>query len=159
MSALIGTDFANPVASLTSGKGFTVGNRTRASNGNTYIYARALSAIAAKHYVCISAAGLASLGTDALVLTGQQVAIAPVAFAADEYGWFTLSGSSSLQIQTAGSVAADTSLYTSATAGKVDDVSTSFTLLSGIVVTTANSAATSASVMINETGIHVSTAI
>lgn len=159
MTALIGTDFANPVADLSEGKGFTVGNKTRAHNGNVYIYAKAASAIAAKYYVCIDESGNARVGTDALVKEGHQIAIAPVAFAADEYGFFTVSGSSGVYIQTFGSVAADTSLYTSSTAGLLDDVSSSQTLISGIVVTTANSAATSAAVMVVEAGLFTPSAI
>lgn len=152
MSTLIGADLLNPVADLTEGKGFGVLDLHTDHAGNKYVYAQAGSAISQYAYVCIDELGAALNGTKALVDAGHQVAVAPAAFASGEYGWFQLSGVG--RILTAGSCAADASIYTSATAGQVDDASTSQTQLAGIVLTTATTAAgASGPMLVGHTGI------
>ena len=159
MSTLSGVDLANPVAAagVEEGKGFGLGDLHTDHRGYKYVYAQAASAITQYQYVCIDELGSALLGTKALVDAGYQVAVAPATFAASEYGWFQLSGVTS--ITTAGSVAADTSIYTSGTAGAVDDSSTSQTQLAGIVLTTATTAAGNGACFIGHTGIFTPAAI
>ena len=157
MSTLIGVDLANPVSSLEEGKGFGLGDLHTDHRGYKYVYGQAASAITQYSYVCIDEAGAALNGTKTLVDAGYQVAVAPATFAANEYGWFQISGVTS--ITTAGSVAADTSIYTSATAGAVDDSSTSQTQLAGIVLTTATTGAASGACFIGHTGIFTPAAI
>lgn len=152
MTALIGANLTTTVADLNEGRGFTLGNVLTDHRGYRYTYAKASSAISQYSYVCIDELGAALNGTKTLVDAGYQVAIAPIAFAADDYGFFQISGVTSLL--TAGSVAADTSIYTSATAGSVDDASTSQTQLAGVVLTAATStAATSGACFIGASGI------
>lgn len=139
MSTRIGAHLTSPVSDLNEGKGFAVGQVHVDYRGYRWIYGKAQSAISAYNYVCIDELGAAYLGTKTLVDTGAQVAVAPTAFAADEYGWFQLTGV--MSVLTAGSAAADTTLYTSGTSGQVDDSSTSQTMLAGIVLTAATSTA------------------
>lgn len=133
--ALIGANLTNPQASAT----FGLGDLHTDYRGYKWVYVKASSAISAYAYVCVDEAGAALNGTKALVDAGYQVAVAPAAFSADDYGWVQISGVCTML--TAGSVAADTSIYTSATAGQVDDSSTSQTQLAGVVLTAATSTA------------------
>jgi len=139
MTSRIGASLTSPVTDLNEGKGFTPGQVLTDHRGYRWVYGQAQSAISAYNYVCIDEVGDAYLGTKTLVDTGAQVAVAPVAFAADEYGWFQISGV--LSVLTAASCAADATLYTSGTAGQVDDSSTSQTMLAGLVLTTATTTA------------------
>jgi hypothetical protein len=64
---------------------------------------------------------------------GVGVGIAQVAFADNDYGWVLRKGQGTVLVLA--SCAADVGLYTSASAGYLDDATASLTLISGIVLT------------------------
>lgn len=139
---------------------FALGTQGRSLSGVDFVYAKANEAIGTQWmYVTIDEAGLALKGTKAAVDDGHQVAIAPITFTSGYYGWFitrapvstvtTNAGDSdSVKVRVAASCNADVALYTSGTAGVLDDASTSQTKVEGIVATTAVTAAAATEVII-----------
>lgn len=74
--------------------------------------------------------------TKALVDAGNRVGLAQVAFAAGQYGWVALEGSNDLLKVTAkNGCLPSVALYTTATAGYLDDTAASQTLVNGVVLT------------------------
>lgn len=122
-----------------------LGKRVTATDGQQYVYVQASGAIVAGNYVCITEDFQAAKGTKALVDDGEEIGFAQVAFADDEYGFVATKGSN-LTVRVLGSCAADVPLYTSGTAGELDDSSTSQTKIDGIVLLTTNATATSANI-------------
>lgn len=86
---------------------------------------------------------------------GAPLGVAQVAFADDEYGWFLIKGTGG--VITYASAAVNTRLYTTATAGYLEDVSTSTLSVVGITLTIATGGAsavnTSAKVLYPYVGI------
>ncbi len=70
------------------------------------------------------------------------VGVAQVAFADEEYGWVVISGHGIIGCISGGSAAANVRIYTTATAGLVDDVATD--VIVGLVLTEAEGATTAA---------------
>jgi len=149
MGYLIGSNPGATVANLTDGKAFGLGDRLDSHNGNTYVYVQANGAIVAYDAVGIDENFQAAKLTKTMTDAGWKIGVAQVGFADDEYGWVAVRGSSSLKVKVLGACAADASLYTSGTAGSLDDASTSQTRIDGIVIlTAAATAATAASCLI-----------
>lgn len=141
---------ANPtdtvVPSTDNTKGFGLLDRLTTHNGFRYIYAEASSAIAVSDVVAITSAGLAAPLTKALADAGNYLGVAQCAVAAGERAWFMTSGSCNVNVL-AGCVGG-AKLYTSATAGKLDDDATSQTLILGVKTTvTTTPAAAVASIL------------
>ena len=75
--------------------------------------------------------------TKAMADDGWAIGVAQVAFADNDGGWVASRGRN-LNGAVLGSVAADVPLYTSATAGSLDDTSASQTKIDGVVAVAAN---------------------
>ena len=121
--------------------GDTLGNVYNGSDGSKYVYVQASGAITLGDYVTIDEDFQAAAGTKDAVDDGHTIGFATnVAFADDEYGYVALTGRPSVRV--GGSCAADVPLYTSATAGVLDDSSTSQTKVDGVVLVTTNGTAT-----------------
>lgn len=126
---------------------FNLGDRytTSGSTGYTeYQYVKASAAIAANQYVKISGDGLftAAEGTTTLLPSTEpaMVGCAQTAIASGSYGWVVRKGYHIGNF--AASCVQDVKIYTTATAGVVDDSST--TLIQGLkLITTITSAAAS----------------
>lgn len=117
---------------------FALGTEALGNDGTKWIYVQADGAITKYDYVCITEAFQAVAGTKALLDVGHKVAFAQVAFADNEYGWVAIAGTNSnFKVRVAASCAADVPLYSSATAGVLDDSSTSQTKVDGVVAVTA----------------------
>lgn len=118
MSTLVG--FAlDTFATAGAVKGFSVGDYHRDHDGKAYVYVQASAAIAAgdaAFYTTAYSATALSTSNDA---RGNKVGIAPVAFAANEYGWLQVDGPAS--VNAAALAAANVRLNTTATAGRLDD--------------------------------------
>lgn len=138
---------------------FALGQVVDGTNGSSWIYLKAAEAITpAGSYVTFDEGNTAYEGTKTLVDAGHRIAVAQRAFLINEYGWFQLTGPC-LLYGTA-NCAADTTLYTTATAGLVDATSTSQTLLGGVVFTTAVGGSNAAqAALIGPSGIFVPVAI
>lgn len=132
---LIGTNLDFTVTSTVEGRDFGLRERSGDDSGNCYIYAVAGAAIGQYDVVAIDEAGTAQLMTKALADAGHTLAAAQIAVGNGEYAWFQTSGV--MRVNGLASCAADVPLYTTATAGSVDDLATSQTKVKGLVLTTA----------------------
>ena len=139
-SGLLGVDIdATPSANAT---GHSLGTRVMATDGQEYLYVVAGSAITQYNVVGVDENYSAYPLTKAQADDGWTIGAAQVAFASGDYGWVCTKGSN-VNITVLGACAADVALYTSATAGKLDDATSSQTKIEGIVLVAA--AATAAS--------------
>lgn len=134
------------LASTTVDPEFEVGAKATGSDGTEWVYVQANGAITAYDYVCIDEDYQAASGTKALVDAGHRLGFAQVAFTDNYYGWVALSGSN-ISVRVRASCQPDTTLYTSATAGLLDDTATGHTRIDGVVITSTAST-TSAKEMI-----------
>ena len=105
------------------------------ADGKEYLYVQAGSAIAQYDVVTVTEAGSAVPATKALVEDGHQIGVSQVAIASDSYGYVQIRGVA--EMAALANCAADVPLYTSATAGSLDDTATSQAKVSGIVATEA----------------------
>lgn len=146
MSSLVGVsvlDTFSPTAFTQTGKSFGLGDFHRDDTGRAYIFVQASAAVAASDAVQITVDYAVATVTTANSLRGTKIGVAPVAFAANEYGWVQVDGPATLNVLA--NCAANVRLNTVATAGKLDDDGTAGTKqIQGIVLTTANGAGTNA---------------
>lgn len=113
-------------------EGCFLGQQELASDGALYELVQAAEAIAAYETVVITYAGAASkLTTTNAGAIPQKVGVAQNAIASGSYGWVVREGP--LTVKVLASCAKDVKLYTTATAGAIDDTAT--TLISGLVIT------------------------
>ena len=117
----IGAYTAGNFSSLTAeGKGFSPGDRFTDHSGQEWIYVRAGSAITQYDCVHVDASYDALPVTDTLAKQAGVLAFAQVAAAASgEYGWVMRTGVPTVRL--AASCADDVPLFTTATAGVLDD--------------------------------------
>lgn len=126
---------------------FTMGTKVIDDSGVTWQYVKATSAVAQYAYVKISGDGnfTAVEGTTTLLPSTEpaMVGCAQVAFAANDYGWVVRSGLHTGKF--AASCVQDVKIYTTGTAGVVDDSAT--TLINGLKLITTITGAASALAM------------
>ena len=119
-----------------SGFGISLGTRATLADGREFMFVQAAAAgITQYAYVSIDEAFIATMITKTLADTRALVGCSQVAFTASYYGWVQIRGAHTGLVKA--SCAADVKLYTSATAGYLDDDSTSQTAILGAVLTTA----------------------
>jgi hypothetical protein len=120
---------------------FTVGTRARSPDAE-YAYVHASGAITAGDAVAIDEDWEAAALTKSLADVDHTIGFAQIAFADNDYGWVALNGRS-INCRLASACAADVSLFTTGTAGVLDDISTSQTKIGGVrsVTTITNGAA------------------
>lgn len=138
-SGLLGVNFTETPS--TNDRGFALGTKVTGPDGQEYTYVQAAEAITQYDFVGIDENFKASKLTKDIADDGWIIGVAQVAFAASDYGWIATKGGNLTGFVLA-SCAADVPLYTSGTAGKLDDSSTSQTKIDGIVLVTANSSNT-----------------
>lgn len=113
-------------------------------NGNTYEYVKSTASLAAGLVCGILEDGTIAEGfTHAVGGSGAiptPLCIPQIAFAANDYGWVARRGKD-LTLQANAATANDVKIYTSATAGKIDDNPSSQTLIVGLRLNTATSGA------------------
>jgi hypothetical protein len=131
-SGCVGVDFtATPTTA-----GFDLGTRVLGSDGTEWVYVQASGAITQYDAVGIDENYQAAALTKAIADDGHQIGFAQVAFTDNDYGWVATRGSN-ISVRVAASCAADVALYTTATAGVLDDTSTSQTNIDGVVAVAA----------------------
>lgn len=135
----IGYHSASVTTTSDYGKGAALRDRTKDGAGRGLIYAQAGEAIAQYDAVAIDEDGQAMKLTKALADAGHTIAIAQVGLADNEYAWFLTDGVGEVNVLI--SCAPDVALYTSGTAGKLDDTSSSQTKVVGIKITSLATAA------------------
>lgn len=127
---------------------FELGQQVIANDGSAWMYVHASAAIAQYDAVGISETFEAAPLSKAMADDGWNIGFAQVAFDDNDFGWVALRGGKGLKVNLLGSCAADVPLYTSGTAGSLDDTSTSQTKIDGIVNVTAVATAAAASTVI-----------
>lgn len=137
----VGIDLTKVLADATGGE-HPVGSMVRASDGNFYQYVHANGAIA--QYAFVKVDNDYEAATLTTTISGTEptaVGCAQVALADNEYGW-VVRGGGTFTGTTAAAVSADVKIYTSATAGAVDDDSSGHDLIAGVKAPTAIGSAT-----------------
>ena len=114
-----------------------LGERTAASDSSEWVYVQAGGAITQYDAVAIDENFQAVALTSALALAGHNIGFAQVAFADNAFGWVATHAAGNITCRYAGSCAKDVQLYTSATAGVLDDTSAGV-LIRGVVCITTN---------------------
>lgn len=123
---------------------FALGDTVRTNNDGVYVYVQANGAITQYHTVAIDENWQAASITTALANAGHKVGFAQVAFANDEYGWVELRGNS-ITATVAAACEPDVALYTSPTAGVLDDLATTtYAEILGITAVTSGNATSTA---------------
>lgn len=146
MSGIVGVDLtATPTDSSAGEPMFTVGQTVTTQDASVYQYVHANGAIAQYDFVGIDENGEAAKITKAMADDGWQVGVAQVAFTDNDYGWAAIRGSN-ISGNVLASCAADSAVYTSATAGSLDDTSASQTKIDGVVCVASRTSGSAGSV-------------
>lgn len=115
---------------------FALGTQGRGNDGTEWMYVQAQSAVSQYMWVGLTTAFVANPGTKAHLDDGRKVGFAQVAFAANDYGWVAIKGQNSvLKVKAKNACLPAVDLYSSGTAGYVDDTSASQTQIQGITLT------------------------
>lgn len=124
---------------------FKIGTRVEGNDGTAWVYVQANGAIAQYDALGIDETWQAASLTKTMADADWLIGFAQVAFADNEYGWVALRGAgSNFKVNVLASCVADAQLYTTATAGKLDDDATSQTAINGVVIVTTNGGSTAA---------------
>ena len=137
---MIGVDFTKLTTGTTTdgaGSPMPLGTRVSGTDGSEWVLVQAGAAITLNSWVAIDENFQAVMGTKALADVGHQVGFAQVAFADNDFGWVAVHAPGNVSLRVLASCAADVQLYTSGTAGAMDDTSASQTLIRGVVLVTA----------------------
>lgn len=128
------------------GPPFTVGMVVAGQGGSEFIFVKASASIAVGDAVQLTTLTSAATGvTTTNGLLGNRIGFAQVAIASGAYGWVQIAGACQ-NITVAASCAPNVLLYTTATAGTIDDATTTgVKLISGVIIT-ATSAGTASTV-------------
>lgn len=118
---------------------FKLGQVSRGSDGTDWVYIKSTAAITQYDWVAIDEDFTALAGTKALADVGHKVGWAQTArTSTTSYGWVA-TGGSNIKGRVAQSCAPDAALYTTSTAGILDDTSASQTKILGVVAVTSGS--------------------
>ena len=165
----IGIDLTATYASTSAGSTtlfpVTPGTRVTTSNNGTYVFARAESDIAQFDAVIMSTFGDSAsptavmravpvTTTNAAALGYNMVGFAQTAITSSYYGWIGLNGL--LRVNLLSACQPKVPLYTTATAGKLDDLTVSSGYIQGIVANTSAASASAPYCMVNNAGLMTS---
>lgn len=124
----------------TSTSDYAVGDMCRGSDGSTWVYVKATTALTQYDVAWIDVSGNAAPITPALALTAGRLGFAQVAFTVNYYGWVQLTGPATIRV--AAACVAGVPLYTTDTAGVLDDATVSLSQhqVIGVVLSGSQSA-------------------
>lgn len=119
------TDTSFTSADITAGRGAGLGDVSTAANGDEFVFVQAAANVSASFVLTVDDAYQAThiTTTNAQASANAFVAISPVNALSAEYFWAQIKGKCT--IFTAAAAVAGLDLYTTGTAGKVDDAVTS----------------------------------
>jgi len=137
MGYVAGANLSATVTSTTDGTGHKLGAQMTDNSGNEYVYVQADGAITAGHCVAVDENFQAKSITSQLATEGHAIGFAQIAFADNEYGWVCTRGQSGIRALLNASCKKDDVLYTTDTAGILDDASASQKRISGVVAVTS----------------------
>ena len=133
---------------------FAVGSRTADRQGNEFVYAQASGAISASYAAIIEGANFQAKALTKTLLDANEAAPIgwpQVAVADDEYAWFQTDGAADIRVNA--SAGAKAELYTTSTAGQLDDSSSGQTkILRARLTTSRGSGAGTAPAFLNHPG-------
>lgn len=133
------------------------GTVVNTSDGGRAVYVQASSEIAQFAAVAVNSGyGVVNLTTAAVAEgsgSSKQVGFAQTSIASASYGWVQLSGRPKVKLAT--DCADQVILFTTATAGVLDDATVSASLIAGVVSTTTISNATAITVIVGPAGAYV----
>lgn len=142
-SGLAGANFSTLTAGTTTdgvNALFKLGTMATGTDGSIWQYVQAGEAIGNGMCVAIDENFQAKKVTATLARAGHGIGFAQQAFADNDLGWVVVHGPGNINMHLASACAADVQLYTTATAGVVDDTATStMALLRGCVAVVAAS--------------------
>lgn len=118
---------------------FKLGTCLNGSDNTVWCYVQANGAIDQYDAVGIDENFQAAALTKTMVDDGWNIAFAQVAFSDNDFGWVALRGAN-IQVNVLASCAVDVALYSSGSAGHLDDDSSSQTKVEGVVLVAAASA-------------------
>lgn len=122
------------VEDVSSSQSFELLTCAYGQDGSKWVYAKAGEAITQYMAVAIEEDGDAFALTKALADGGDKIGIAQVGFATGQFGWFlTEGGGTTYKVRLKNGCLPNVGLYTTATAGYLDDTSASQTQVWGIV--------------------------
>lgn len=138
MTTLIGVDLANTTAGTTTDGAnaqFQLLLNYTHSDGSQWIYVQAGEAISAYDVLGVDRTGQAMKLTKALADAGRIIAVAQIAFSDNDFGWVcTRAGTTARKVKVLASCPPDVRLYTTGTAGSLDNTDASQTAVFGIVL-------------------------
>lgn len=139
------TNVTTPIVGVTVRDGvsvgeFTPGAEVQSANGGILVYVSATSTIAVGDAVVIDNLGGAVPVTTTNSATSKRIAVSAVSIASSYFGWVQVGGK--LVVKLAANCAPNVPLYTTATAGVLDDAVVSTGLVIGLVANTSISNAT-----------------
>jgi hypothetical protein len=165
----IGVDLTATYASTSAGSTtlfpVTPGTRVNTTNNGVYVFARAESTINAFDAVIMSTFADSASSTpvlravpvttaNAAALGYNMVGFAQTAIASSYYGWIGLNGV--LQVNLLAACQPKVPLYTTSTAGKLDDTTVSAGYIQGIVANTSAASASAPFCVVNNAGLMTS---
>lgn len=125
------TDVFSSADLLAQGRGFGANDVMTTHDGKQYRYVLSTDTIAAYDVCAVTSAGVASRCTSANVL-GGLVGVAQATLSSGYYGWVQTLGQTTVNCLS--TCSAGVALYTSATAGSLDDTATSQTKIGGLTI-------------------------
>lgn len=138
ISGMLGVDLASTTAGTTTdgvNAKFALGTSILGSDGSRWVYVQAGAAITQYFTVAIDENFQAVHITSTLAKAGHGVGFAQVAFADNDFGWVCTHSGGNISVRVAAACAPDVQLYTTATAGVLDDTATTTAcLLRGVVI-------------------------
>ena len=144
MQTLIGTKVDSVIATashIPEGRGFKVGTRVTTHDGKSYIYAQSASAIAQYNVVAVNlSTGIAAALSTTTAPAAEAIGVAQIAIASGEYGWVQTYGRGKVKVL--GACVKNINLWTTATAGSLDDATASTYMVMGINLLSTNPSAT-----------------
>ena len=151
MATIINAPFVVPaITSTDTVAGIPLGTRVNLSDGGVAVYCQA-SALVDKYEAVVVSVGYTVAGATTTLITegtgtGRQLGFAQVTIPSAYYAWIHLSGRPVCKL--AADCADRVQLYTTATAGVLDDAVVSIGLVAGVVSKTTISTATAVTLMV-----------
>ena len=115
-----------------------LGSRAAGRQGEEFVYAQASGAISASYAAIIEGANFQAKALTKTLLDANEAAPIgwpQVAVADDEYAWFQTDGAADIRVNA--SAGAKAELYTTTTAGQLDDAASGHTKIQRVRLTTA----------------------
>lgn len=134
-----------------------VGTVTFGTDGTKYEYVYAMSTIAQYDAVAIVTSGNARPVSTAIAVSAKKIGFAQVAITSAYYGWVARQGNN-IRVNVAANCAAGAQLYTTSTAGTLDDAVVTAGFIPGLYALTSISTATNTDVIAGSDGVVIQAA-